>query len=121
MNADVEAEVVYVGAGRKRITPARTSPARSCWIRVGKFRFQRRRQSAGCRRRPRERVAGVSGNAAGYSLDQIGWASVSPRPERGGFGFALSLRQFLELRGYLERGEKVVVRPMSGRKHIPRE
>jgi len=40
---------------------------------------------------------GVSANSAGYTLDQLGWSSVSPRPETGGFGFVLSLRQFYEL------------------------
>ncbi|MFC1499843.1 M28 family peptidase [Candidatus Zixiibacteriota bacterium] len=54
--------------------------------------------------------AGVSGNYPGYTLDQIGWASVRPSEGIEGFGFNLSLRQHNELRGLLERGQRVVMR-----------
>ena len=65
--------------------------------------------------------AGVSGNAAGYTLDQLGWSSVSPRTERGGFGFVLSLRQMLELQGYAERGQRIVMRAhVKTRRHPAR-
>ena len=54
--------------------------------------------------------AGVSANSAGFTMDQLGWASVSPRTERGGFGFVLSLRQMMALQSYVERGQKIVVK-----------
>ncbi len=53
---------------------------------------------------------GVGGNYPGYSLDQIGWASVRPSEGIEGFGFNLSLRQFNEIRGLLEQGRQVVMR-----------
>lgn len=54
--------------------------------------------------------SGVNSDRPGYSLDQIGWASVRPAEGTSGFGFNLSLRQFTELRNLLERGERVVLR-----------
>ena len=120
MNADVEAEVVYVGAGREA-DYAGKDVAGKIVLGSGSVSsvFNGAVNQRGAAGALGSGSAGVSGNAAGYSLDQIGWASVSPRPERGGFGFALSLRQFLELRGYLERGEKVVVRAHVRTKTYP--
>jgi aminopeptidase YwaD len=62
---------------------------------------------------------GVSGDRPGYSLDQIGWASVRPEGDSGGFGFNLSLRQFTELRDLLERGERVVLRALVETRTVP--
>ena len=54
-------------------------------------------------------VKWAKADADGATFDQIGWGSVSPKPDTGGFGFNLSLRQFLELRNYIDRGQKVGV------------
>jgi len=54
--------------------------------------------------------AGVGGNYPGYTLDQIGWASVRPADGVEGFGFNLSLRQHNEIRGLLESGRRVVMK-----------
>jgi aminopeptidase YwaD len=120
MNADVEAEIVYVGAGREADYAGKDVTGK---IVLGSGSvsavFNSGVNQRGAAGALGTGSAGVSGNAAGYNLDQIGWASVSPRAERGGFGFALSLRQFLELRGYLERGDKVVVRAHVRAKNYP--
>jgi len=118
MNADVEAEVVYVGAGREADYAGKDVAGK---IVLGSGSVSSVFNGAVNQRgAPAPSGAGrrVSGNAAGYSLDQIGWQAF-PQAERGGFGFALSLRQFLELRGYLERGEKVVVRAHVRTKTYP--
>lgn len=110
-NADVEAEVVYVGAGREpdfagkdvagKIVLGNTAV-------TGLFNLAvNQRGAAGVLGTG---SAGVSANTAGYTFDQIGWQSVSPKPGGGGFGWVLSLRQFNELRDLLERGAKVVLR-----------
>jgi len=120
MNADVEAEVVYVGAGREADYAGKDVAGK---IVLGSGSVGAVFNSGVNQRNAAGALgtgsAGVSGNAAGYNLDQIGWASVSPRADKGGFGFALSLRQFLELRGYLERGERVVVRAHVRAKTYP--
>jgi aminopeptidase YwaD len=120
MNADVEAEVVYVGAGREADYAGKDMTGK---IVLGSGSVSsvfggavNQRGAAGALGTG---SAGVSGNAAGYTLDQIGWASVAPKPDKGGFGFALSLRQFEELRGYLERGTKIVVRAHVRAKTYP--
>ncbi|MFC1791252.1 M28 family peptidase, partial [Gemmatimonadota bacterium] len=56
---------------------------------------------------------------AGYTLDQIGWASVRPSGDTGGFGFNLSLRQFTELRNLLERGQRVVLKARVRTRTVP--
>jgi aminopeptidase YwaD len=109
-SADVEAEVVYVGPGRDadyagkdvkgKIVLGSSSPGQL-------FAAASQRGAVGVLGTG---SPGVNGHAAGATLDQIGWASVSPGPDRQGFGFALSLRQFLELRELFERGQRVVVR-----------
>ena len=110
-SADVEAEVVYVGPGReadyagKDVTDKIVLGSGS----VGSV-FSGAVLQRGAAGALGTGSAGVSANSPGYSLDQIGWSSVSPRADRPGFGFALSLRQFFELRDLLERGQKVVMR-----------
>lgn len=110
-NADVEAELVYVGQGREADYAGKDVKGK---IVLGSgsvggvfFGAVNQRGAAGALGTG---SAGVSGNAAGYTLDQVGWSSVSPMQGKDGFGFALSLRQFLELRDLLERGQKVVLR-----------
>jgi aminopeptidase YwaD len=120
MNADVEAEVVYVGAGREADYAGKDVTGK---IVLGSGSvssvFNAAVNQRGAAGALGTGSAGVSGNAAGYSLDQIGWASVSPKPDKGGFGFALSLRQFNELRNYAERGDKIVVRAHVRAKTYP--
>jgi hypothetical protein len=119
-NADVEAELVYVGAGReadyagKDVTGKVVLGSGSVGGVFGTAVNQRGAAGA-----LGTGSSGVGGNAPGWTLDQIGWSSVSPQADKGGFGFALSLRQFLELRGYCERGDKVVVRAHVRAKTYP--
>ncbi len=109
-SADVEAEVVYVGLGREADYAGKDVKGKIVLL-GGSFRdlfdgaLQRGAVGALATGSP-----GINGDAAGATMDQIGWASVSPGPERNGFGWALSLRQFLDLRDTLERGQKVVMR-----------
>jgi len=63
--------------------------------------------------------SGVNRNRPGYSLDQIGWASVRPAEGTSGFGFNLSLRQFTELRNMAERGQRVVLRARVQTRTVP--
>ncbi len=110
-SADVETEVVWIGMGR---------PADYEGVDVtGKIVLGSGSVSSAFSSGVNQRGAagalgtgspGVSGNYPGYSLDQIGWASVRPSEGIEGFGFNLSLRQHNELRGLLERGQRVVMR-----------
>ncbi|MGE5198054.1 MAG: M28 family peptidase [Rhodospirillaceae bacterium] len=110
-SADVEAEVVYVGAGREADYAGKDVAGKIVLGNAGVGQvFSAAVNTRGAAGAIGTGSAGVSGNAAGYTLDQLGWASVSPRTERGGFGFVLSLRQMLELRGYAERGQPMVMR-----------
>ncbi len=109
-SAEVEAELVYVGAGRPedydgkdlagKIALGNTSVGSVFSEAVG------RRGAVGALG---SGSSGVNGDRAGYSLDQIGWASVRPAEGTSGFGFNLSLRQLTELRDLLESGERVVL------------
>ena len=120
LNADVEAELVYVGAGREADYAGKDVKGKvvlGSGSVGGVFGMAvNQRGAAGALGTG---SSGISSNAPGWTLDQIGWSSVSPQPDKGGFGFALSLRQFLELRGYCERGEKVVVRAHVRAKSYP--
>ncbi|MCX6560000.1 MAG: M28 family peptidase [Candidatus Aminicenantes bacterium] len=120
MSADVEAELVYVGAGREA-DYAGKDVAGKIVLGSGSVGgvFGGAVSQRGAAGALGTGSSGVSGNTPGYTLDQIGWSSVSPRPDKGGFGFALSLRQFLELRGLVERGEKVVLRAHVRAKTYP--
>ncbi len=119
MNADVEAELVYVGQGREADYAGKDVKGK---IVLGSgsvgsaFTSGMQRGAVGALGTG---SAGVSANSAGYTLDQLGWSSVSARPETGGFGFVLSLRQFYELRDYLDRGQKVVVKAHVRSKTYP--
>jgi hypothetical protein len=119
MNADVETEVVYVGQGREADYAGKDVKGK---IVLGSgsvgqaFTSGMQRGAVGALGTG---SAGVSANSAGYTLDQLGWSSVSARPETGGFGFVLSLRQFFEMRNLLERGQKVVVKAHVRAKTYP--
>ena len=109
--ADVEAEVVYVGAGREADYAGKdvagkivlgSAPVGSVFGAAVTLR--------GAAGALGTASPALRGETAGFTLDQVGWSSVYPSNERGGFGFQLSLRQFLELRDLVERGQKVVLR-----------
>jgi hypothetical protein len=110
-NADVEAELVYVGQGREADYAGKDVKGKIVLGSgsVGSV-FGQAVGARGAAGALGTGSAGVSANSAGYTLDQVGWSSVSPLPGQDGFGFALSLRQFLELRDLLDRGQKVVLR-----------
>jgi aminopeptidase YwaD len=119
-NADVEAEVVYIGQGREADYAGKdvkgkvvlgSGPVGSAFASGVNLHGAAGALGTGS--------AGISANAAGYTLDQVGWTNVSPLPGRDGFGFQLSLRQFLELRDLLDRGQKVVVRAHVRAKTYP--
>lgn len=124
-STEVEAEVVYVGSGRPsdyegkdlagKIALGNTS--------VGQV-FNQAVGQRGAVGALGTGSAGVSRDNAGYTLDQIGWASIRSRGApttagASGFGFNLSLRQFNELRNLLERGERVVLRAHVRTRTVP--
>jgi aminopeptidase YwaD len=109
-SADVEAEVVYVGQGRDSDYAGKDVKGK---IVLGSgslravFNGAAQRGAAGALGTG---SPGISAQANGASADQIGWASISPAANSAGFGFALSQRQFLQLRDMLDRGQKVVMK-----------
>jgi hypothetical protein len=119
-NSEVEAELVYVGAGTPddyagkdlggKIVFGNTSVGSVFSTAVGRF---------GAAGALGTGSSGVSRDRPGYSLDQIGWASVRPAPGTSGFGFNLSLRQFTELRNLVERGQRVVLRAKVQTRTVP--
>ncbi len=117
---DVEAEVVYVGPGREADYAGKEVKGKIVLGNAGVGSlFTSGVVQRGAAGALGTGSAGVSANSAGYTLDQLGWASVSANASRPGFGFVLSLRQFGELRDYLERGQKVVVRAHVRSKTYP--
>jgi aminopeptidase YwaD len=108
---EVEAEVVYVGAGRESDYAGKDLKGK---IALGSGSvsgvFATAVNKHGAAGALGTGSAGFSADSAGYTLDQIGWQSVNPAGGPGGFGFVLSLRQFYELRSYVERGARIVVR-----------
>jgi aminopeptidase YwaD len=120
LNADVEADVVYVGAGREADFAGKDVAGKIVLGSgmVGSV-FNGAVNQRGAAGALGTGSPGVNGSAAGYTLDQIGWSSVSPKPDKGGFGFSLSLRQFMEIRNYLDRGDKVVMRAHVRAKSYP--
>ena len=111
LSADVEAEVVYVGAGREADYAGKDVTGKIVLGNAGIGQlFNNAVNTKGAAGVLGTGSAGVSANSAGFTMDQLGWASVSPRTERGGFGFVLSLRQMMALQSYVERGQKIVVK-----------
>jgi hypothetical protein len=110
-SADVEAELVYVGAARPEDFQGRNLAGKIVLgdANVGAV-FSQAVGRYGAAGALGTGSAGTSRDDAGYTLDQIGWASVRPGEDGRGFGFNLSLRQFNDLRGLLERGERVVLK-----------
>jgi hypothetical protein len=109
--ADVEAEVVYVGQGREADYAGKDVKGK---IVLGSGGVGGVFTSGVVQRGAAGALGtgstGVTANSAGYTLDQLGWSTVPATAEHPGFGFVLSLRQFYEIRDYLERGQKVVMR-----------
>jgi len=110
-SAEAEAEVVYVGAARAQDFEGKNVTGK---IVLGNATvtqvFEQAVNQRGAVGALGTGSAGVTANSPGYSLDQIGWQTVSPKPGGNGFGFVLTQRQFAELRDLLERGTKVVLR-----------
>jgi aminopeptidase YwaD len=120
MSADVEAEVVYVGAGRPADYDGKDVAGKIVLGNSGVGSvFAGAVVGRGAAGALGTGSAGVSGDRPGYTLDQIGWASVRPDRGSGGFGFNLSLRQFTELRDLLERGQRVVLRATVETRTVP--
>lgn len=111
LSGDVEAELVYVGANRDADYAGKDVSGK---IVMGSGAvtgvFNTAVTQKGAAGALGTGSAGTTRDSSGYTLDQIGWQSVSAKPDRGGFGWVLSLRQFYELRSYLEDGKKVVLR-----------
>ncbi len=120
LSADVEAEMVYVGAGREADYAGKDVAGKIVLGNgsVGQV-FSGAVNGRGAAGALGTGSSGASSDAPNYSLDQVGWSNVAARPDKGGFGFNLSLRQFLELRGLAERGEKVVLRAHVRAKAYP--
>jgi hypothetical protein len=119
-SGDVEAEVVYVGSGLPedfagkdlsgKIVLGNASVGRIFNVAVDRY------GAAGVLGTG---SAGTGGNYPGYTLDQIGWQSARRGGQGAGFGFVLSLRQFTELRDYLEAGVHVVLRAHVRTRYVP--
>lgn len=120
MSADVEAEVVYVGAGSPADWAGKDVAGKVVLGNAGVGSvFSAAVVGRGAVGALGTGSPGVTGDRAGYTLDQIGWASVRPEGDAGGFGFTLSLRQFTELRDLLERGQRVVLRAEVRTRTVP--
>ena len=98
LSADVEAEVVYVGAGREADYAGKDVAGKIVLGNTGVGQlFNNAVNTKGAAGVLGTGSAGVSANSPGFTLDQLGWRRVTPRTERGGFGFVLSIRQMLAL------------------------
>jgi aminopeptidase YwaD len=118
-SVDVETEVVYVGQGRDADYAGKDVKGK---IVLGSGSL--RAVFSGAAQRGAVGALGtgspgISSQAPGASADQIGWASISPAASTSGFGFALSQRQFLQLRDMLDRGQKVVMKAHVRAKTYP--
>lgn len=122
LSADVEAEVVYVGAGREADYAGKDVTGKIVLGNAGVGQiFNLAVNQKGAVGALGTGSAGVSANSPGFTMDQLGWTSVSPRTERGGFGFVLSIRQMLALQSYVERGQKIVMKAhVKTRRHPSR-
>ena len=119
-DADVTAEVVYVGAGLNRDYRGKSVRGK---IVMGSGSVGglygtavRRRKAAGVL------GTGSSGIDRGYPgalPTQIGWQSIRPREDEKGFGFVLSKRQHDEIRSYLDQGKKVVMKARVRTRMLP--
>ena len=110
-DADVTAEVVYVGAGRSEDYKGKNVKGK---IVMGSGSVGGLFSTAvGSRKAAGVLGTGSSGINRGYPgaiNTQIGWQSIRPREDEDGFGFVLSKQQHDEIRSYLDRGVKVVMK-----------
>jgi hypothetical protein len=109
-SADVETEVVYVGAGREPDYAGKDVKGRIVLGSASVGSLATVAWQHGAAGVLGTSSPGVNAQAPGATLDQIGWGSVSVPADQKGFGFALSLRQFLRLRDLIDHGQKVVMR-----------
>ena len=119
-NADVEAEVVYVGYGRPEDYAGKNLTGKIALgnASVGGI-FSAAVDRYGAAGVLGTGSAGTGGDYPGYTLDQIGWQSARRGGQGAGFGFGLSLRQFTELRNLLEGGVRVVMRAHVRARYVP--
>jgi len=119
-DADITTEVVYVGAGRLRDYKGKNVKGK---IVLGSGSAGGLFSSAVNRNKAVGVLgtgsSGVGRNYPGVSPTQIGWGSVRPQKDGEGFGFTLSKRQHDEIRSYLERGEKVVMKARIRTQMLP--
>ncbi len=109
-NADVETDVVYVGAGKEPDYGGKDVKGKIVLGNASVGSLASVAWQHGAAGVLGTSSPGINDQAPGATLDQIGWASVNVPAGQNGFGFALSLRQFLRLRGLIDRGQKVVMR-----------
>ncbi len=119
-DADVTAEVVYVGAGRNqdfRGKNVRGKIVMGSGSVGGLFRLAvSKRKAAGVL------GTGSSGVSRGYPgalTTQIGWQSIRPQKDEKGFGFVLSKQQHDEIRSYLDANRKVVMKARVRTRMLP--
>jgi aminopeptidase YwaD len=115
-SADVTADLVYVGFGNReqmyagkdvkgKIVLVNGSPGMAKALAVDKF------GAVG--------LIGWGGSHADYDVDEIGWSSIRTGENESTFGFAVSKRQFEELRDFCERGVKVAMRAIVKTQMVP--
>ncbi|UCE41804.1 MAG: M28 family peptidase [Candidatus Aminicenantes bacterium] len=119
-DADVTAEVVYVGAGREKDFRGKNARGK---IVMGSGSVGGIFASAVSKRKAVGVLgtgsSGVNRGYPGVSPDQIGWQSVRPQKDEKGFGFVLSKRQHDEIRSYLDANKKVVMKARVRTRMLP--
>jgi aminopeptidase YwaD len=123
-DADVTAEVVYVGAGRDQDFKGKNIKGK---IVMGSGSVGSRDGGLFRSAVSKRKAAGVLGTGSsgvdrgypGVSPTQIGWQSIRPQKDEQGFGFVLSKRQHDEIRSYLEQDKKVVMKARVRTRMLP--
>jgi len=119
-DAEITAEVIYVGAGRDKDFRGKKVKGK---IVMGSGSVNGLFRSAVSKRK----AAGVLGTGSsgvnrgypGASPTQIGWQSVRPQKGEKGFGFVLSKRQHDEIRSYLDENKKVMMKARIRTQMLP--
>jgi hypothetical protein len=119
-DADVTAEVVYVGAGRNQDFKGKNVKGK---IVMGSGSVSGIFRTAVGRRKAVGVLgtgsSGVNRSYPNVSPTQIGWQSVRPQKDETGFGFVLSKRQHDEIRSYIDQKKKVVMRARVKTQMLP--